>query len=280
MLTENQKLFVYWVTERESIRKKKEAGLPAPWTDNPVMQETYFTNVNREDDKVTRWIRNNWKYEGRFKECYDFAMVVARLFNNVETLKAISQPVDDLEDWLFDAESVLLSRRTDNKQIWGGAYMITTNRVKYDKILYFTETLLKLALYPNFAHNKSTLEASFNFIRSYRGFGPFLSAQIVADLKNTVGHPMYNAPDKITFSMEGVGSLRGLNWFFEEKVTDKNYHEKIKEAYELIEFELEDEILNILCMQNFQNCFCEFDKFMRVSKGTGHSKRKYNGKGE
>ena len=57
MLTPNQEQFIYWIKERESIRLKKDAGLPSPWTDNKVMQETYFCNINRENDNVTKWIR-------------------------------------------------------------------------------------------------------------------------------------------------------------------------------------------------------------------------------
>jgi hypothetical protein len=44
-----------------------------------------------------------------------------------------------------------------------------------------------------------------------------------------------------------------------------------------LEFELPEEILEFLCFQNLQNCFCEYDKFMRVTNGTGRSKRKYKG---
>jgi hypothetical protein len=50
-------LLLYWVAERESVRKKKEAGEPKPWSDDPVFRTTYFCNVRREDDKVTKFIR-------------------------------------------------------------------------------------------------------------------------------------------------------------------------------------------------------------------------------
>jgi len=63
MLTDNQEQLIYWINERENIRLKKEAGESPPWSSNPVMQVTYFCNVNREDDKVTKWIRDNWLYE-------------------------------------------------------------------------------------------------------------------------------------------------------------------------------------------------------------------------
>ncbi|MGW8178084.1 MAG: nucleotide kinase domain-containing protein, partial [bacterium] len=48
----------YWITERHSIHLKREAGLPKPWTKDPVMLDYFFTNPFRENDKVTRWFAN------------------------------------------------------------------------------------------------------------------------------------------------------------------------------------------------------------------------------
>ena len=41
--------YFYWQEERESIRRKKENGLPAPWTDDPILQEFKFCQVYREE---------------------------------------------------------------------------------------------------------------------------------------------------------------------------------------------------------------------------------------
>jgi hypothetical protein len=30
---------VYWITEREAIRKRREAGEPAPWTEDPILRK-------------------------------------------------------------------------------------------------------------------------------------------------------------------------------------------------------------------------------------------------
>jgi hypothetical protein len=290
MLTSNQEQLVYWITERESIRKKKEAGLPAPWSDNPVMQETYFCNVNREDDKVTKWIRENWTYPTSSdfdllgedtSQVYDFAMVIARIFNLPATLEELKQPVGedfDLYIWLEHAEQVLHERKQRGENVWNGAYIISTNGKKMDKASYCLMLLEKLANSPKVTHNCSTLHEAHLALMKVEGLASFLAAQVVADLKNTKDHPLSKAEDWFTFSAPGPGSLRGLSWFFEEKVSAKNYHAKIKEAYEILEFELPEEILDFLCFQNLQNCFCEYDKFMRVTNGTGRSKRKYKGK--
>ena len=278
MLTHNQLQLVNWINARESIRLKKERNLPAPWSDNKVMQETYFCNVNREDDKVTKWIRNNWFYKSA-PEFYDFAMIVARMFNLPSTLDAIMQPLET-DFWLENAEEVLTERSAKGIQIWNGAYIISTNGKKMKKLPYCLGLLEKVAKNPQITHNCKTLEQAHKELMKVEGLASFLAAQVVADLKNSDGHPLESAPDWWTFSAPGPGSLRGLEWFWEEKVTHKNYKQKIQDAYDIIEFEVGDGVLDVLCMQNLQNCFCEYDKFMRVTNGTGRSKRKYNGKGE
>jgi len=289
MLTFNQMQMVYWIRERENIRKLKEAGEPKPWSDNPVMQETYFCNVNREDDRVTKWIRQNWTYptltdeflaEEDTAENYTFAMVVARIFNQPETLSELMQPIDFDEDlglWLENAETVLAERKAAGKRIWNGAYIISTNGKKMPKADYCLYLLKKLANNKDIIDNCKTLAEAHKKLMSVEGLASFLAAQVVADLKNTKGHPLASAPDWFTFSAPGPGSLRGLSWFWEEAVTGKNYQQSMDNAYELLEWELPEETLTTLCHQNLQNCFCEYDKFMRVTTGSGRSKRKYQG---
>ena len=278
-MTPNQEQLVYWISERESIRIKKEQGLPAPWSDNPIMQQVYFCNVNREDDKVTRWILSNWNYNTS-PELFTFAIIVARIFNLPSTLEALNQPIHDVETWLKDAEETLSDLQLDGKTIWNGAYIVSTNGQKIDKATYclnlFTEVV---EWHLDVVDNCNTLAEAHQALMEIRGLASFMAGQVLADLKCSEGHPLQNAPDWRSFSAPGPGSLRGLNWFFDEKVNVKNYHCKMVEAYDIIELELGSDIVDILSMQNLQNCFCEYDKFMRVTEGTGRSKRKYNGMG-
>ena len=60
MLTEVQETFVYFIHERESIRLRKESGLHQPWTVDPILNDYYFCNINREDDKTTKYIRGTF----------------------------------------------------------------------------------------------------------------------------------------------------------------------------------------------------------------------------
>lgn len=53
--------FFSFMEARENLRKRKEdLRLPFPWTDDPVLSSKRFTNVKREDDATTRWMRLHW----------------------------------------------------------------------------------------------------------------------------------------------------------------------------------------------------------------------------
>lgn len=268
-------LLAYWIRERESIRLKKEEGLPKPWSDDWVFQETYFCNVRREDDKVTRWVRQNYT-PGFMGAMYEFSICVARIFNRPETLELIKHPVRHAD--FAQMRSVLEEMQRLKQQIWSGAYLITTHGRKMTKLDYCLE-ILEAAHRHMFAMKAPapvTCDWYYRYIMHIEGFGSFLSAQVVADLKNTKGHPLVNATDWKTFSAPGPGSLRGLSWWHGRRVPETSYHNAIREVaadlqdYEEIPFEIH--------MQDLQNCLCEFDKYCRVLSGSGRSKRKYDGK--
>lgn len=118
-------------------------------------------------------------------------------------------------------------------------------------------------------------------LQTVEGLGSFLAAQVVADLKNTPHHPLYNAPDWANFVAHGPGSIRGLSWFWNGiTITPSNFYPYFKAMREYV-----DEAWDVramgpkICNQDLQNCLCEFDKYMRVSTGVGRSKRNYEGTG-
>lgn len=269
-------LLAYWMVEREKIRSLKENGRAKPWSLDPVFQRTYFTNVHREDDRITRWIRKNYTPEF-FGEHYELAIIAARLFNRIETLEHfksrwfpvnVSKLTEELREW------------GNNHKTWGNAYVITTHGMKMSKAYYCAQLLAEASQKLPLLFKMQTVDFCGQYYRGLMeidGIGSFLSAQIVADLKNTKGHPLSSAPDWYTFSAPGPGSLRGLSWFFHEDITVKKYHQAIRDAWVYLEYSDANDILADCCMQDLQNCMCEFDKYCRVLTGTGRSKRRYPG---
>ena len=54
------KEFYSFMVKRENIRLRKEAKEPWPWTEDKILQTYKFTNVKREHDRTTKWMRNHW----------------------------------------------------------------------------------------------------------------------------------------------------------------------------------------------------------------------------
>lgn len=270
-MNSNQEQLVYWINEREAIRQRKAHDQPKPWSDNPVMQTTYFCNVHREDDKVTKWLRETFDATAEFyADIEEYPSVanfcMARLVNRIESLKELFWP------WEYFRKADFKHQASRLKPFWGNAYVVTTHGQRMSKVDYAVDVLGHV-----FKANPTipigyTLEAAHRLLCTLEGFGSFMAAQVVADLKNTQGHTLGDADDYWVWSAPGPGSLRGLTWFFEEKVSAPNYDWRVKRAWEIV---MDD--VPPMDMQDFQNCLCEYDKFMRVTNGTGRSKRKYQG---
>lgn len=272
---------MYWILEREQIRRLKEVGEPRPWSSDPVFQTTYFCNVRREDDRVTRFFRSFYKQWVRHP-MYEYNVILSRFLNHPPTIEDLDYIDKHDPDYILN---VLESRARAGLQVWSGAYLITTHGLPMAKAQYLVNRVLQGAsqlagrnIYTGPVQGyRPTLAHVYGLLRGLEGLGSFLAAQVVADLKNSPGHPLSDAPDWWTFVAPGPGSLRGASWFhFGEigKVTPSNFHTLF---YDIRDY-VEEKVPGIkICNQDLQNCLCEFDKYMRVSTGTGRSKRKYNG---
>ncbi|KAH8061752.1 tRNA-Phe hydroxylase [Aureococcus anophagefferens] len=52
--------FLAVLVKREGLRLAKARGDPWPWSDDAVLNAHKFTNVKREHDRATRWLRRAW----------------------------------------------------------------------------------------------------------------------------------------------------------------------------------------------------------------------------
>jgi hypothetical protein len=272
---ERLELLTYWIKERENIRKCKEAGFPKPWSVDWVFQQTYFCNVHREDDTVTKWIRTNW---GRANEPnFEFAMCFARLFNYIPTLELVEFP--EKHPWIEEAIGKIVERSFAKEKVWGNAYVVTTHGIPTSKLEYALRMLNDIAVQSHGLHNEirrcDYLEEAHEIILRFEGYGSFMAAQVVADIKNTEGHPLQNAKDWWTWSAMGPGSMRGLKWVYGRTIRPAEYASIMEDLHPKVEA-LTAPIK--MCAQDLQNCLCEFDKYMRVKSATGRSKRGYPGR--
>lgn len=264
---------IYWINEREAVRKAKEEGLPPPWSKDKTMQVTYFCNVHREDDRVTRWIRQQYSANVLLPS-FTANICMARLVNRISSLEALGYMGKFNERKFRRVARGVPGTGKARPPFWGNAYVVTTHGQKMSKVDYAVGVLAPLwkAKLRKDLEYVTHLVTAHEIISQYEGFGSFMAAQVVADLKNTPGHPLQAAPDWHVWAASGPGSMRGLGWCYERKVGVAEFDDCIALLWAQVQPRVP-----AMCMQDFQNCLCEFDKYMRVSTGAGRSKRKYPG---
>ena len=165
-------------------------------------------------------------------------------------------------------------RKETDQKVWGNAYVVTTHGIPMDKIDYLCDRVM-----PSIASglycglDTTSCSVAAKDLMEIEGISTFMAGQVVADLKNTPGHPLHSAVDRGTFVLHGPGSRRGMDWLMGEKVSTAEWYRQIYLVQEALANDGYE-----LCAQDTQNCLCEFDKFMRVRNGTGRSKRNYDGR--
>lgn len=253
-----------WVTDRESIRKLKEAGRPRPWSTDPIMNQYRFCNVFREYDTVTKWIMDEWLSPVGDKDLA-FNAAVGRMVNWPDTLKELGNVRGHWYPQLFI--DTLRTRKEREQKVWTGAYMVTggysAGGESKEVIIARVLSVLwnQLSLIDNNLREGDSLETMAAKL-TVPGIGTFLSAQIVADLKNT---PAYSgAVDWYTWCAPGPGSTMGLNFLHDRdrraNLSGGQFMKEVNQVRVLIREETDLD----LCAQNTQNCLCELSKYVRA----------------
>jgi hypothetical protein len=284
---------LYWVKERESIRRRKEAWQePAPWTTDPIFLKYRFCNVRRQDDRVSRWLREN--VLTNINIAYDlksFLMFSAwcRFVNWPPTIKAAMDegfyPKKRI-DWRSLGK--FLDDLAQKQKIWTGAYMIRAPQkkgMKKGKFVSevvigenFKAVLPKLATYitPK-SGGMASYRGIWTMLRTINGYGSFYAGQIAGDWTYT---PLLNmASDLNVFAPIGPGSLRGFNRIMgwepiKKRPSEQLWLEKLSEWRAAIINELGPEYESLTAL-DVQNCLCEVDKYLRVKNGEGRPRANY-----
>lgn len=264
--------------ERESIRLRKEEGvLPQQeWTRDDILRSYRFCNIHREDDRVTRWVAQNWRMPNEGAPDLWFAMVVARFINWPPTLRAIGYPVP----W---RPARFLERMSKVKgKAYTGAYMVRADpespgeaKCFYQARVVFTPMWeARERLRPK---KGDSLNSYHMLLGQFHGLGSFMAAQVVADLKYS--RPLRQADDWWTFAASGPGSRRGLNRVLglskDSPWTEDNWRLCLARLRDEFNREWTRGGADPLHAQDLQNTLCEFDKYMRVRLGEGRPRATY-----
>jgi hypothetical protein len=268
--------------ERHAIYLRRASGLPAPWTDDPILRKGKFANIFRELDRTTVWIREHIREPFAEHPNLWFMIVLARFFNRADCLEdviASAWPTDDR--WTpKKLLKVLQRRKTNNQLVWNpAAYNIYSPRVFGTSITDYTCSNVFPVLWKqhdeigSWLDSKPTCTNVDQVLKQYPSFGSFMSAQVIYDLMHT--RYLINASDRDTWAGCGPGSVRGLNRLYNREIEFRLWNDqRLKDHDQHL-----DEINQIrrlirwprnwpkLTAHDVENGLCEFDKYRRAKDG-------------
>ena len=295
--------FFAYANEREETRLRKEAGQPFPWTDDPILREYKFTNVNRFNDKTSRMLNQYTyaPYRDGDMESILLNCAISRYFGTWEFSKAVGW-----KDYkTYDPDSLLglaKDRISMGQRVFTGAYIITNGGISAPKEDVVVGTYLD-ALYKAIP----TLVELAQMTRSWRqvaqammkvnGFGGsgFMTKETLLDTMFTnfwpsskvVQGPLVSIPDDYwSWTPIGPGGRRGVARVlgFDDvdlegsrriRGNEEGCHETLMEIFHAQEGRWKFFETNPLAPTDIQFVLCEFDKYERTRLGQGKPRSRY-----
>jgi len=271
-----------FMLERHGIYTRRFVEkLPPPWTDDPILHKFKFCNVYRELDKVTIWIREHIREPYAKHPHLWFMLCIARQINWPDTLQELI--VDKRSGWPTvtvwswqRARDILRSRQVRGEKTYTGAYMLRgpiqgDPSGDQDKPIYTCLRVLQPVWVDRkqiSSHMSNTLQEAHTALVSNHGWGAFLAAQVVADIKHT--RYLKGASDWWDWAVLGPGSLRGLNRVLNRSIKQSfSDTEAIEYLKTFRDYMQKNSDLPRFCLQDMQNALCEMDKYERVRLGEG-----------
>lgn len=279
--TPRQEFFdTYWqfAAKRQAIFDQRAAGLPGPWTDDPILQDYKFCNVYRAADRVSQYLIREVAYHD--EACTDadrlFQIVAFRTFSKIETWQAVqkylghSPTIAELASG--DFQTALEHTRAKQGGLYTGAFILCANKayghdqkhrnhIELFKHMFIRESLADRLL------EASSLEAIYDLLRAFPLMGDFMSYQTTIDLNYSA---LINFGEN-DFTKAGPGALRGIDKCFsargdytpEQIIQYMVQHQD--EHFQRLGLKFGGLYGRPLHAIDCQNLFCEVDKYSRVA---------------
>lgn len=290
--------FFGFMTERERIRLRREAGSPPPWTEDPILSAYKFTNVHRHHDRTSReLIEDFYSYQqasGYEREDVLLNCTLFRYFGTIEFARAIGWQ----NSVLFCPErvkSIAKARLEEGLRVFTGAYVITNQGISAPKqnvvVDYFIGGLIKaMPGLIKVVEDTGRWEDLIACMRGIVGFGGtgFMAKEVVLDTMYTgfwgpVNGDGFSFPaDWWFYTPVGPGALRGAARVLGRddpkasgfKVTEKHASSVIRDLYDF-QGDYWPKKWAKLAPHDIQFQLCEFDKYERVRLGQGRPRSRF-----
>lgn len=244
-----------------------------PATADPILEAFRFTNVFRASDRVSQFLISE-VIPGAEATAADtfFRVVLFKLFNRVSTWQLIEAALGPVHWPNFDiagCDRLLATARATGVRIYSAAYIMPDPGLGEDSKHANHLRLLALMMHnglPDQVASARKMEDVYRLLLAYSSIGPFLAYQLTIDLNYT----LLTDFSEMDFVVPGPGAIDGLTKCFRDTGG--------LESADLIRFTatIADEHAESVGVElpflwgrrpqliDFQNLFCEVDKYARA----------------
>lgn len=289
-----EKSFWHYLNERHRIYLRRSAGAPLPWTSDPIFQQYKFTNVFRELDRTTIWVRENIRkpLAGEL----ELLLFNTALFRQTGASEGWQGIVRKFSPSKHAAKYVAAQHA--GVKVFTGAYMVTgqfPGAKGNNKVV----SLFEHALLPVWKARRRLVEvcldtnslqafvAELGCFVGWRG-NNFMAYEVACDLLHT--QLLGNACDQFTWANPGPGAQRGLSRIFGGEINmlrgarSREREQSIAEMRQLLaqtpkKLGKHFDGAFPIDMRVIENALCETDKYERTRLGQGRPRSRYAGDG-
>lgn len=277
----------YWffASERQRVYHRRLAGMPGPWTDDPVISRFRFTNAYRAADRVSQDLIRVAYSGSQSAEDLVLRILLYRFFNKPSTWNALQNAFGEITKDSFDVDthSVVLDRMlARGERVYSAAYIVPPPPFgaerKHRNHLLLIDHMMSSGVAKK-VQDASSLQEVFETISSYPSLGPFLAYQLAIDLNYST---LIDFPEN-DFVVPGPGARSGIAKCFPDldglAADDliKWMVDTQEEQFEKFGLEFKNLFGRRLALIDCQNLFCETDKYARVmhpdARGVGNRTR-------
>lgn len=292
--------FFDFCNERHAIYLRRQRGDEWPWTNDNILQQYKFTNIYRELDTGTKWLRENIREPYADDPELFFNIAMYRRYNRIECAEYMGY-VGNYD--AIEVEQDIEGYKSRGGRVFTSAYMTcagirdkdgTLSKSKVHQIFYIGFGELWKRRKEIEPRPDDTLEAAHNRIVAAHipSFGPFIVYEVISDLRWT--RYLEHASDIMTWANPGPGAARGVGRILgydvrwdENKYSRADFNkQRAKYSTYLVQLEIMQELLSIspdyladwmnpMEMRDIEHSLCEWDKYMRAKEGSGRPKQSF-----
>lgn len=267
----------YWrfAVKRQAAFYRRFAREPAPWSDDPILQQFKFTNAYRASDRVSQYLIRHVIYTGdQSAEEVFFRILLFKIFNRISTWERLAEAMGELrwDSYRFsDFDRVLTAALERGHRIYSAAYIMpsgahaSTELRKHRMHLRLIERMVGDRL-PERIANARRMQDAFELLHAYPTIGTFLAYQYATDLN----YSDLTSFRETEFVVPGPGARDGIRKCFRSLgglteadmirfVTDRQ-----EDEFARLGLDFRSLWGRPLQYIDCQSLFCEVDKYSRV----------------